>query len=453
MQNVMQNKVIGAMLLGAVTAVTGCAEREVIFTGKRESIYAPNPGKIDEPTADAFARAEAEANQNRSQPISLPGQTSLGSWTAVAGSKSHNLPHLAFSAAPQLLFEVPIGAGDNRKHKITAEPVVASNMVFTMDSENTVAAHTTGGGAIWSTDLTPASDRKGDASGGGLAISGGTVFASTGYGELIALDAGSGAIRWRQDLGAPGSGAPVVDGNMVVVLSTRNNAVAVDATNGRLLWDTAGTPSAPGVLGSPTPAVAGSTVVMPFSIGSLVGLAASDGEPQWAVQAKGQRNGNAFNIVSDFAGSPVVAGSTIYAGTAAGDLVAVSTNGQKRWSADEGAMQPPLVAGGSLFVVNDTMQLVRLNASTGERIWAVPLPGYVKEKPRRRKAVHASYGPTLAGGRLWVASGDGVLRAFDPTNGALVGAVELPAGAASRLVIVGGVGYIVTSKGTLVALR
>lgn len=452
-KHVGRTRLIGMALMGALLALSACDEREVIFSGQRESLFSPDPEQVGEAQAAAFARAEAEDAQNKSVPVRLAGQSSLGAWPQVAGSATHNLPHLAFSGAPQVVFEVPIGAGNGRKHKITAEPVVAEGRVFTMDSEAMVVAHTTGGGALWSTDLTPASDRKGDASGGGLAYSGGTVFATTGFGELIAMDAGSGAIRWRQDLGAPGSGAPTVSGGTVYVLSTMNRAIAVNASNGRLVWQTPGTPDKPGVLGSTAPAVAGSTVVMPFSIGSLVGVNAADGEPRWAVQAKGLRNGRAFAQVSEFSGAPVVSGSTIYAATAAGDLTAVSTSGQQLWSVTEGAMHPVVVAGGSLFMVGDDIELVRVNASNGERIWGVPLPGYTKSNQRRRKAIYPSYGPTLAGGRLWVASGDGVLRAFDPSNGAVVNAVQLPAGASSRPVIVGGVAYIATDRGTLVALR
>lgn len=452
-KRVTRNRWIGIMLMGALAALSACDQREVIFSGERESLYSPDPDVVGERAAAEFARQEAEAEQNRSQPIRLSSQSSLGSWTHVAGSNTHNVPHLAFSNAPQVVFEVPIGQGNGRKHKITAEPIVAEGRVFTMDSQAMVTAHSTGGAALWSADLTPASDRVGEASGGGLAYGAGQVFATTGFGELIAINPASGAIQWRQDLGAPGSGAPTVSGSTVYALNTVNKAVAVNATNGRLVWQTPGTPDKPGVLGSSAPAIAGNTVVTPFSIGSLVGIQANDGEPTWAVQLKQVRRGRAFAQVSDFSGAPVVSGGTIYAGTAAGGLTAVSTNGQQRWVSQEGAMHPVTVAGGSLFMVGDDIELVRVNASNGERIWGVPLPGYTKENPRRRKAIHPSYGPTLAGGRLWVASGDGYLRAFNPTDGALVSAVELPAGAASRPVIVGGVAYIATEKGTLLALR
>jgi outer membrane protein assembly factor BamB len=91
----------------------------------------------------------------------------------------------------------------------------------------------------------------------------------------------------------------------------------------------------------------------------------------------------------------------IYAGTgSAGRTVAMSaSSGERIWSAGEGALGPVAVAGGSLFLVNDEAQLVRLDAETGEVIWAVEMPYFTNDKIKRRKGIYAHYGPVLAGGR------------------------------------------------------
>ena len=61
--------------------------------------------------------------------------------------------------------------------------------------------------------------------------------------------------------------------------------------------------------------------------------------------------------------------------------------------------------------------------------------------------------PILAGGRLWVASGDGLLRAFSPVNGALLAEVPLPGGAAAPPAVAGGVMYVVSGDGKLLAFQ
>ena len=105
----------------------------------------------------------------------------------------------------------------------------------------------------------------------------------------------------------------------------------------------------------------------------------------------------------------------------------------------------------SVFLVSDASQLVRLDARTGEVIWAIDLPLYRKEKTHRDSFAH--YGPVLAGGRLIVASSDGEMRSYDPVNGDLLGSVSIPSGAASQPAIVDGVLYVLSQNGQLHAYR
>ena len=123
------------------------------------------------------------------------------------------------------------------------------------------------------------------------------------------------------------------------------------------------------------------------------------------------------------------------------------------WSDGDGANSPVLLAGGSVLAVNDQAQLVRLDARTGGRIFAVSLPYYTDRRVRRQDSIHVHYGPVLAGGRLFVASSDGILRSFDPRSGALVGQAPIPGGAATAPVVSGGTLYVTGRDGQLHAYR
>ena len=147
-------------------------------------------------------------------------------------------------------------------------------------------------------------------------------------------------------------------------------------------------------------------------------------------------------------------GNRIYAGNPSGRTVALDlVSGERIWTADEGAVSPVQVAGGSVFLISDQNELLRLDAETGARIWGQQLPYFTKERVRRQRAIFDHYGPVLAGGRLVVSSGDGLLRFFDPATGAPQGEASLPGGGASLPAVAGGTLYVVSGSGQLHAFR
>ncbi|MEM9343142.1 MAG: PQQ-binding-like beta-propeller repeat protein [Pseudomonadota bacterium] len=426
----------------AVLLICGACAQEEILEGERLGLRAfdGSPEVSDEPVnPPAFV---------------APAQQQLSQWTHRAGNPQHRVAHAAFSSSPALQWSASIGAGDSRKHRITADPVVAGGRVFAMDSRSTVTAVSTGGQVLWSHDLTPSSDREDDASGGGLATDGTRVFATSGFGRLTALSAETGEEIWTQKLGAAATSAPTVVGGIVYAVSTDSRAWAVDAETGRVQWEVSGAPSPSGVIGAGAPAVTDRMALLPFHSGELVGALKVSGLRLWTAPLSGGRKGRVYARITDVTGDPVVVGDTIYAGNPSGKSMAVDIgSGDRIWTADEGTQSPPWVAGGSVFVVSDENQLVRLDAATGQRIWGTQLPYFTKERVRRRKAITDHYGPILAGGQLIVVSGDGQMRFFDPSSGAPAGSVSLPGGAASLPAVVDGTLYVVGSNGRLHAYR
>jgi outer membrane protein assembly factor BamB len=323
-----------------------------------------------------------------------------------------------------------------------------------MDQGGSVTAVATNGAVLWQTSIQPGYDAKSTTSGGGLAVSGGTVFATTGYGELIALDTASGGIIWRQRMDAAVSGAPTVDGTAVYAIGRDGGASALNAATGRILWQVAGTPSTRGVLGAGTPAANGSAVYLPFASGQIEAVDTASGDTQWIGAIGGKRLGRAYAGFGDISGDPVVADGVLYVGSSAGRTIALDAQtGNRIWSAPEGAMNAPLVVGGSVFTVNDQSRLVRMSAATGDLIWSSEMPYFTQIKPKKYKKITAHYGPVLAGGHLVVASGDGALRLFNPASGELTAEVDIPGGAAAPPALAAGLLFVMGANGQLHAFR
>lgn len=431
----------GTLLLAAASTLvlTACAQREVLLTGERESIRG---GEI------------ALDLPSESKAIRLPGVTRNTSWTHRHGTPRYRTSHPALGTSPALAWSADIGAGEGRRARISTDPVMADGRIFTVDAESNLVATSTAGARIWSRSLTPAGDDARDASGGGLAISDGVLYVTTGFGRLLAVNAADGAVQWEQRLGATGNGAPVVYGNLIYFVAGDDVAWAVNKSNGRIEWKLTSTPSVNNLQVPSAPALSDRFAVFAFGSGEVQTAFRRGGVRFWDAGIQGQRIGRALSTVGDITGDPVIVGSTVYVANHSGRIAALDLeSGERKWTTAEGAIGPVWPVGGSLFFVNEQNQLVRLNASDGSHVWVKGLPDFVKARPRRQVARYAHYGPVLAGGRLYVASSDDTLRAFDPASGEIVYSTAIPGGAASSPIVVDGTLYVVSKKGQLLAFR
>ncbi len=452
------NSRLGVVLAGVFVFGLAACERELILPGERFDARTPIAETLDPANSlgDATVATDAPiAARREAVPIALPTARSLTSWTHRNSNVTHRADHLALAQTLTPVWSVSIGNGDSRKHRITAAPVAQNGRIFTLDALAQVTATAIADGAlVWRRDLTPAGDRSGDASGGGLSLGAGSLFVTSGFGTISALDPATGAVKWTHNLEAAAAAPATVSGQSVFVVTTDGVARALDAATGRQLWLITGAPNVTGLTGGSGPAIAGRTVILPLGSGELLGVLKTSGLRIWGTTVAGERRGRAYTVFSDITGDPVVVGSTVYVGNAQGKLAAIDVQtGERIWTAGEGALGPVWPADDSLFLVNDQGQLVRINARTGALIWAEQMPHFLKDKPDRRRDINAHFGPVLAGGRLLVASDDGQMRGYDPASGAVTDVTAIPGGAAAAPIVVEGTAYVVTTKGTLLALR
>ncbi|MEM7318798.1 MAG: hypothetical protein AAF408_07225 [Pseudomonadota bacterium] len=164
------SRLIAASIGGAALWLSACAEPEVILPGNREDIR---------PTDDSAVTAEKPVS------ISLPSQKTNASWPQGFGTAAFRTDHPALRPTPQRIWSVPIGAGDSRRQRITADPVVAGGLVYTLDAAARVTAVTTAGAPVWSVDLIPPGEGDEQATGGGLALSDGVLYNIDGWREII----------------------------------------------------------------------------------------------------------------------------------------------------------------------------------------------------------------------------------------------------------------------------
>ena len=377
-----------------------------------------NPFKKDEAHLPGERQAlfgdASLTRQEDTSPVSISGAVAFTSWGQAGGPQSNNPPHVSYSGQGARVWSAAAaikgGASDQRAG---ARPVSLGGHVAVYSPDGKVSLFSAAtGGHIWSTSVRPENE-TGIALGGAVAMDGARVYASTGFSEFVALEAGSGRRLWTYELDAPARGAPAVVGNIALVSTATNSIYAVNVSDGSELWAYNGIPEGAGVLGAGSPAISGNTVLFAGTSGELAALDLKTGAVRWSdTIAQGTRR-FAVSGISAIAGSPVVADGVAYVASVAGNMVALNVkNGERLWDRSIGSIHSPAVSGNTVFVLDLDDHVIAVNRKTGKIRWSSQLPS-VREKKKRSSWA----GPVLAGGSLWFASSEGQLAAVSPQNG------------------------------------
>ena len=383
------------------------------------------------------------------RPVTLPAAVQNSEWPVAGGSPSHVMGNVAADTS-RVAWTRSVGEGGGYRAKITATPVIASGRVFTMDSDGGVTGFdVVSSNRLWQTD-TQSEDNRSTNVGGGLAASGGRIYASTGRGEVLALEAASGKIIWRTSLDAPARSAPTVVQGRLFVVTLDGRAVALNAATGDRIWNYQATAVATSVLGEPAPAYADGTIVCGFGSGELVALRADSGSLAWTDSLAAIRGRNSVLDLSAIRGLPLIENNVVYAVGVGGLMLALDLrSGRRLWERDIGGQNTPWLAGDWIFVLTLQQTLVCLDKVDGHVRWTSPLPRF--ENVTKQKDPIYWTGPMLAGKYLYLGGTTAKLIAVDAVNGAVVGQQDLPDNISVAPVAAMGRMFIITQDGTLSA--
>ncbi|MGH6889774.1 MAG: PQQ-binding-like beta-propeller repeat protein [Rhizomicrobium sp.] len=400
--------------------------------------------------------------------VELPPPYINKNWPEPGGYAANAMYHLEAAGALRPLWQTDTGKGSDDDSRLTAPPVVADGRIYVLDAEAHVFAFDARNGhPLWDRNLAPRGpddftlfgllgpDMSIDPSkgfGGGTCYDSGKLFVSTGFGNVFALDAATGRQLWKADLGVPIVNAPVANGGRVFVSSEDNHFVALAEADGRVLWDHQGISESAGILTSTSAAVAGDTVIVPYTSGELYALRIDNGSPEWNDMLTKSGNVTALTELDDIAGRPVVDRDMVFAISHSGTMAAINLNtGERVWTLDIAGIQTPWAAGDYVYVLTTTGQVLCVRRKDGEVKWIHQLPRW--EHPKQRDGMIVWSGPVLVSNRLILVSSSGKAVSLSPYSGELMGRVDIPDGTYIAPVVANGTLYILTNDAQLVAMR
>ena len=387
-------------------------------------------------------------------PLTLPPTPNLQEWSQAGFNLIHNPQHLSLSDNPKLLWSKNLGSGQNSRIAFTSQPVVANSIVYAKDSQDILSAFDfETGDRLWRLDLAPTDEDPGEGSfGGGLAYASDKLFVTTGFGQVLALEAKTGSILWRRQLFAPARGAPTIAGGKVFVITVENETVALAVEDGHRLWHQNGVAELTSFIGSPSAAVETSSVIVPYSSGEIFSLRSDNGSVQWTDTLSAIKKTNQVSQLSDIKGVPIIDQGRVFAIGNADQLVAFDLrSGKHIWDREIGGIQTPWLAGNFLYIITTLPSLICVEALNGHIRWVHELQAFEDVKEREGTILYT--GPILAGGALYVTTSTGQLMHFSPKTGDLLKEDSIGSGVTIPPIVSNNTLFIVTEDGSLLAWR
>jgi len=245
----------------------------------------------------------------------------------------------------------------------------------------------------------------------GALIRDGVVYSPGGDGVLRAIKADTGAILWTYDCGEELVTVPVLAEGKVLVASQSATLYAVEAADGKWVWQYRRTPPVGFILrGASTPVVRDGMVYLGFSDGHAAALDAKTGAAAWD---RVLSTGTQFIDVSSTPGFDST-GHLIVASYKDGLFSLDPKTGDTVWQSAASGLAYVLVRGSVIFAAGED-RVGAYSAETGKSIWLMSLPD------------RAGQQPAFASGLLLVPTGKAllfvdpvsgkILRRFDPGKG------------------------------------
>ena len=285
-----------------------------------------------------------------------------------------------------------------------------------------------------------------------MALAGGKLFVTTGFGYVFALDLKAGDRIWKRALPGPIRAGPTVAGGRVFVITIANELFALNAGTGRTLWSHTGITEIAGLIGGAAPAVANGVVIAPYSSGEVVALKVENGRVVWSDTLAALRRTNPVTSLPHIRARPVIDRGQVFVVSHSGRTVAIDLrSGSRIWERAIGSTQPPWVAGDFVYIVSLDGKVVCLSRRDGRVRWVRQLPRYEDEEDKEDPIYWA--GPVLAGNRVIVASSDEEVWFLMPGSGRVVRKLDTDGPVLIAPSVADGTLYLLTDDADLMAFR
>lgn len=405
----------GLCVCGMVLGLVSCAQNKKLPEGVRVSAL------------DSFDKNNIDQSKKISN---LPAAYHNASWAQAGVSPNHIIGNLKAGFSLEELWGENFGQGINKRDILLAAPVVSDNRIFVMDSKGKISAFALNDGErLWSNVLSAniAGFKESKSRASGLAADTTTLYASTGFGGVFAMNALDGTPKWRKVMESPIRIAPTVTESMILIQTVDNKLYALDKTTGQELWRFGVAHEDTVIAGGANPAYdrEDNVVVAGFSNGEVVVLNAAVGTPLWSEVLVSNKQVTSSTEINTIGSYPIIQDGIVYAISNSNIMLAIDLrSGDKLWEKEIGSMQNMLLAGDYLFVISNRNILYAVDKNDGEIMWQTNIAELLQDEDTEDASIYAAP-PLMLNGEILLAFSNGKVIKIDATNGSLNAKTDL----------------------------
>jgi outer membrane protein assembly factor BamB len=384
--------------------------------------------------------------------VVLPPAQPNTEWAQAGGTAGKSYGHLALPDNLGKAWTVSV-AGSSDRRRLAAAPVIGDGKLFVADTSGVVHAFDAqSGGKLWSQVAEVEGNLRAANFGGGVSYDGGRVYATNGVGEVLALDAGTGAQIWKVKPAGPLRGAPTVAFGSVYVMTQDNQLIALAAADGKQLWNESGSTTQTGLFGVGSPAAGQGTIIAGYASGELIAYRYENGRVLWADALARTSISTEVGALSDIDADPIIDAGRVYALGQGGRMAAYElVTGQRIWELNLAGVSTPAIAGEWIFTLTDDARLLAIARGSGRVRWIVDL-GRWRNAEKKKNPVFWT-GPVLAGNKLWVANSEGQIYRVSVEEGSASLFQTLKEPISQPPVVANNMLYVLDEGGTIHAFR
>jgi outer membrane protein assembly factor BamB len=387
--------------------------------------------------------------------VVLPDPAVNANWAQSGGNASKSMGHPALGASRSQIWSASI-AGGNNKQRLASAPVVSDGRLFAVGTDAVVSAFSADTGAsLWSTSIgSTGKDFKDSLFGGGASADGSVVYATSGVGDVAALNAADGSVLWKVKPAGPLRGSPTIAFGSVYVITQDNQIIALNAADGAVLWQATASLEAGSIFGAGSPAAGQGTIVAGFSSGEVQAYRYENGRDLWEDALARTSMALSVSTLSDVDADPVIDRGRVFALGQGGRMASYElVTGQRSWEISIAGISTPYVVGEWVYAMTDDGKLLCVARATGKVRWLQQLARFRVETEKKKKDPIRWTGPILAGGRLIAVNSEGQLVEFSPADGSTISTTEFKTPLSQPPIVANNVLYILADDGRLTAWR